>query len=423
MLNRVFICVWFTCIVLASSIHSAECKSISLYSSNNPSPGFLTNSSFPENPEWQANWGKLGEMEPPYIRFSGQHNQTKNWKAVISFPQMPFYVSSGFLELKVRATQKVQIKIVLEQAENNGLAYTTSINANQTHKLEIPISSLLSKSSLIVKGVSIELIQIPANQYTTLFLDDISFSCTSTTPITNTVLKSSDTLFVFSETIAEKAARTPLDTGAMPISYALKKHSDSAQIVLRSLSENQIVMTENEHHILQAKVLEKPSSPKQSWKSWNECLYYINKNRLNDSLFANPKVLFREANNFSASYNYQVIPILVGLFNYDYYLCNQKNSDSICIQKHLESSKIMVSGFSSSFIYGSKVEFILDPYFITTNQKTMPEIELFLHNQWVSLKIRSRITHSFDSLGLHSIPVKLYHGSDIIETTLLLEVR
>ena len=83
----------------------------------------------------------------------------------------------------------------------------------------------------------------------------------------------------------------------------------------------------------------------------------------------------------------------------------------------------MVSGFSSSFIYGSKVEFILDPYFITTNQKTMPEIELFLHNQWVSLKIRSRITHSFDSLGLHSIPVKLYHGSDIIETTLLLEVR
>jgi hypothetical protein len=83
----------------------------------------------------------------------------------------------------------------------------------------------------------------------------------------------------------------------------------------------------------------------------------------------------------------------------------------------------MIPGFGSSFIYSSKVDFILDPYFITTNQKSIPEIELFLQKEWIPLKVQSKITHTFDALGIHSIPVRLHYGSEVIETTLLLEVR
>ena len=423
MLNRVFICVWFTCIALVASIHAADCNSISLYSSDNPSPGFLKSSTFPENPEWKANWGILGDMKPPYIRFSGQQNQTKNWKAVISFSQMPIYASDGFLELKIRTTQKAQIKIALEQKEWNGSSYSFFLEGNQTQNLQIPVSSIVSKTSSLVEGISIELVQVPAYQYITLFIDDISFSCIATSSRANTYSKEVDTLFTFSETVIEKATRIPLDTEAVTIQYALKKHTDSAQIVLRSKSTSQIVLTEIEHLILQNVISQKATTPKQSWNNWNECLYYISKNRLSDSLFANPKAIFRQANDFSASYNYQAIPVLIGFFNYEFIHCEEKRSDSTCIKEELKPSKIMIPGFGSSFIYSSKVDFILDPYFITTNQKSIPEIELFLQKEWVPLKVQSKITHTFDALGVHSIPVRLRYGSEVIETTLLLEVR
>lgn len=423
MLNRVFIRVWFTCIALVASIHAADCKSLSLYSSDNPSLGFLRSSTFPENPEWKANWGIMGDMKPPYIRFSGQQNQTKNWKTVVSFPQMPLYASDGFLELKIRTTQKAQIKMALEQEEWNSSSYSFFLEANQTQNLKVPVSSVTSNTSSLIEGISIELIQVPAYQYITLFINDISFSCTSTSSKVNTYLKDEDSLFIFSETVIEKAVRIPLDTEAVTIPYALKNHSDSAQIVLRSKSTSQIVLTENEHLILQNFISQKAATPKQSWNNWNESLYYISKNRLSDSLFANPKAIFRQANDFSASYNYQAIPVLIGFFNYEFIHCEEKRSDSTCIKDELKPSKIMIPGFGSSFIYSSKVDFILDPYFITTNQKSIPEIELFLQKEWVPLKVQSKITHTFDALGVHSIPVRLRYGSEVIETTLLLEVR
>lgn len=221
----------------------------------------------------------------------------------------------------------------------------------------------------------------------------------------------------------KKAERIIYDLESAPIGYALKKHSDSAQLVLKGMSISQVILTEKEHLILQKLVSEPSSSPKQSWKNWNQSLYYISQNRLSDSLFANPKTLFRQANEIAASYNYEVIPLLIGSFNYDYSVCEAENSESVCIKEHLENAQLLVAGLASSFAYRSNVELILDPYFITTNQNTIPEVEVLIKKEWKSIKPKSRLSLSFDSLGEQSISIRLRYGSKIVENTLLLEVR
>ena len=424
MLNRVFNCVWITCIALAASIYAAECKSISIYSPTNPTIGSITSSTFPEPPEWLTNWGIQGQMVPPYIRFSGQHNQLKTWESALSFPQLPLKVQGGYLELQVHASNQVLFNIALIENGVAGPKQSYKLSPNQTKQLKIPLSALSSKESLVIEGISIGLSQVPAYQYNTLFLVNISFSCAESTPEKPTTNEAELSFeFSFTETEAKKAERIIYDLESAPIGYALKKHSDSAQLVLKGMSISQVILTEKEHLILQKLVSEPSSSPKQSWKNWNQSLYYISQNRLSDSLFANPKTLFRQANEIAASYNYEVIPLLIGSFNYDYSVCEAENSESVCIKEHLENAQLLVAGLASSFAYRSNVELILDPYFITTNQNTIPEVEVLIKKEWKSIKPKSRLSLSFDSLGEQSISIRLRYGSKIVENTLLLEVR
>lgn len=53
-----------------------------------------------------------------------------------------------------------------------------TLEAGKTRSLDIPISSLMEGSSVEVDKVGIGLFGVPANQYTTLFLDDVALSCT-----------------------------------------------------------------------------------------------------------------------------------------------------------------------------------------------------------------------------------------------------
>lgn len=425
MLNRVFNCVWITCIALATSIYAAECKSISIYSSTNPTIGSIKSSTFPEPPEWRTNWGNQGQMKPPYIRFSGQHNQLKTWESVLSFPQLPLTVRGGYLELQVHASNQVLFKVGLLENGASGPKQSFKLNANQTQLLKIPLTNLSSKESPVIEGILIELSQVPAYQYNTLFLGSISFSCAQTSTEKPTSLTETELSFEFpfTETEAKKAERVIFDLEAAPIGYALKKHSDSAQLVLKGKSVSQVVLSEEEHLILQKMTSEPISSSKQSWKNWNQSLYYISQNRLADSLFANPKTLFRQANETAASYNYEVLPLLVGSFNYDYFVCEEKNATGTCIREHLENAQLLVAGLASSFAYRSSFELVLDPYFVTTNQNTIPEVEVLIKKEWKPLKLKSRLSVTFDSLGEHSIPIRLRYGSKVVETTLLLEVR
>ena len=56
--------------------------------------------SFPEPPEWKANWGNLDGMIAPYIRLSGIKNVQGDWKGLLSFPSLPLHVDGGVLRLK-----------------------------------------------------------------------------------------------------------------------------------------------------------------------------------------------------------------------------------------------------------------------------------------------------------------------------------
>lgn len=66
--------------LLSSTAFAANCKNLVLYE-NGSSKGHMEEStrSFPEPPEWSANWGDFDNMKSPYIRLSGMRNYHGDW--------------------------------------------------------------------------------------------------------------------------------------------------------------------------------------------------------------------------------------------------------------------------------------------------------------------------------------------------------
>ena len=67
-------------VLLSSAVHAENCKNLVLYD-NGSSKGLMEEStrSFPEAPEWAANWGDFNNLKSPYIRLSGMRNYRSDW--------------------------------------------------------------------------------------------------------------------------------------------------------------------------------------------------------------------------------------------------------------------------------------------------------------------------------------------------------
>jgi predicted outer membrane repeat protein len=167
-------------IFLLFSVLAANAAPIVLYSgSGNESP--LMESSgrtFPEPPEYYANWGSLDGMNPPYIRLSGQHGETKDWVGAFTFANLPAKISGGSLQMQARATSNASLSIWLETSSGSGNPKTYSISANQTYNLDINISDFGISMPATVSKIYVRLNQVPAWQYTTVFFDNIIFTNT-----------------------------------------------------------------------------------------------------------------------------------------------------------------------------------------------------------------------------------------------------
>ena len=130
---------------------------------------------FPEAPEWKANWGDFDKMMSPYIRLSGIKNVRGDWTGTLVFDELPASVRGGSLKMAVRATQAAKFGVWLVEAAGAGNVSFRNIEANRTYELDIPIENLLGKTDASVRKVGIGLFGVPANQYTTLFVDNVSF--------------------------------------------------------------------------------------------------------------------------------------------------------------------------------------------------------------------------------------------------------
>jgi hypothetical protein len=148
-------------------------------------------------------------------------------------------------------------------------------------------------------------------------------------------------------------------------------------------------------------------------------LYTIVRNRLRENAVANPKQLYFEAEAVAANSDYSVIPLLVADLDYAYSAC----ADSTCDTKQIFNAHLLTAGLPTSFVRGSKVSLVLDPYFVVTKQRELPSISVCVSGTCKTILPKEQLELEFPSSGLQTITVKIKSAERYVEQKLFVEVK
>ena len=421
---RMFKGVAFAGALLALNGFASECKGVALYSDGSDNGQMIESGrTFPEPPEWMANWGNFDGMGAPYIRLSGMKDVQGDWKGMLSFQKLPLHVEGGVLRLKVRATQNVRFGVWLKGSLSESSVYYVNLTANKTHSLEIPLESLGVTGSIDVVNVGVGLFQVPQYQYTTLFIDDVEFSCAKNAAGTGStslvVPESVDYLeYEFSNVDAwsEKRNSRFLPSEESEFSAA---HSQQERDSLLSKTNGDFLVSELEHLKIVNSIRASEMTAQKSRLVWFDNLYSVVRNRLRENVVANPKQLYFEAEAVAARSDYTVIPLLVADLDYVYSAC----ADSACVATQNVNAHLLMAGLPTSFVRGSKMSLVLDPYFIVTQQRELPSVSVCTSGTCKALLLGERLDLEFPSTGIQKIVVKLNNGEQRVEQNLFVEVK
>ena len=407
----------------AVAAYAQVCEEKVLYSGAG-TPGQMENASrtFPEPPEWSTNWGEMGSMKPPYIRLSGMKNVKSDWIGALAFLALPKDVQGGALRLKVRATQKVKFGVWLSGAKGTGNVVFNDVSANVTRSLEIPVEKMLGSGLQKVEKVWIGLFGVPANQYTTLFVDDVSLTCTvksgNNLSVVDPVPENSGAGFAPTKTVAMSPVRKPLClSSSVNPSSAVYSNADRKR--LSDSTTSAFVLSDKEHRQIRESLEQEECTPAESRRLWYRNMFFVDRNRLQDSAIANPKGVFDEAVAFAAANNYSFMPLLVADVEYVYPECQ----DTLCATTRFAKSRLLQAGLPSSFVRGSKVKLVYDPYFAVTQKKTLPQTEICVSGKCSSLSVNKSVELEFESAGVQKIVVKLTSGGESQRHNLFVEVK
>ena len=152
---------------------------------------------------------------------------------------------------------------------------------------------------------------------------------------------------------------------------------------------------------------------------WFDNLYSVVRNRLRENVVANPKQLYFEAEAVAARSDYTVIPLLVADLDYVYSAC----ADSACVATQNVNAHLLMAGLPTSFVRGSKMSLVLDPYFIVTQQRELPSVTVCTSGTCKALLLGERLDLEFPSTGIQKIVVKLNNGELRVEQNLFVEVK
>ena len=404
--------------VLSLSSFAQVCNDVSLYKNGETGKMESENMTFPEAPEWSANWGVLskGGMEaltPPYIRLSGQKDKAGDWTGLLTLNKMPVTVQGGNLTFKVRSTQKGKFGIWLAGAFGTSAVKFFDLEANKSYSLKVPVEELVGGSAKTVEKIGVGLFGVPAHQYTTLFIDDVSFSCAVSGESAG-----AERLHPYSDL----NPKNPYREGKYLVAPAAMTSAAYSEETRRKLADStpvDFVLSEMEHRQIEEFPTRTDLTPQKSRDGWFRNMYFVDRNRLRDSVIANPKGLFYEANAAAVEMDKQEMPLLIGNVDYAYRMCN----DSACHNVQLVNARILQAGLPSASVNGSLLRIFYDPYFVCTNRNALPKVEILANKKWQTLEPKSELLVEFESAGVQPISIRLSEGGVNINQTLLVEVK
>lgn len=421
MMRRMFKCITLAGALFALDGFAGECKGVALYSDGSDNGQMVeSGNSFPEPPEWRANWGNLDGMVAPYIRLSGIKNVQDDWKGLLSFSSLPLHVDGGVLRLRVRATQNVKFGVWLKGISSESQVYYVPLRANKTSLLEIPLAELGVTGVIDVANVGVGLFQVPQNQYTTLFIDDVEFSCVRKNEGTSASdgLEDDGLVYEFSNADAWSNVREtrllPAKETEFSAAYTLQERNSYL-----SKTNADFLVSELEHLKIVNSVRAKEMLAKRSRLTWYDNLYTVVRNRLRENVVANPKQLYFEAEAIAAYSDYTIVPLLIADLDYEYRAC----ADSECKTMQNVNAHLLMAGLPTSFVRGSKINLVLDPYFIVTKQKEMPSVSVCVSGTCKALPVKGSLELEFPSSGTQTILVKMKSGERNVEQKLFVEVK
>lgn len=428
MVNRMLRRIVSVAVFAVMAVNAQVCEEKILYNGAG-APGQMESSSrtFPEAPEWFANWGEMGSMKAPYIRLSGMKNVKGDWIGALDLRTLPADVQGGFLRLKVRATQRVRFGVWLSGTKGTGNVVFNDVPANETRELKLPVESVLGSGIQRVEKVWIGLFGVPAYQYTTLFVDDVVLSCsvkqTAPTELADDGLgigveAGSPNVYAVTNTVAKSPAREPLclSSTAAPSSAA---YSDDARRRLADSTTEKFAVSFKEHRQIRESLAQEECTPKESRRLWYRNMFFVDRNRLRDSVIANPKGVFDEAVALAAANNYALMPMLVADVDYAFADCQ----DSLCSVTRYTNARLLQAGLPSSFVRGSKLTLVYDPYFTVTQKKTLPQIDVCVSDKCSRLPVGGTTELEFESAGVQKVVVKLTSGGETQRQNLYVEVK
>lgn len=403
--------------LMAVAANAKVCEEGVLYSGIN-TPGQMNRSvsTFPEAPEWVANWGDLGNMKAPYIRLSGMKNVKNDWIGAFEFKALPMKVDGGSLRLKVRSTQKVNLGVWLSSSNGSGGVVFNNVPANSTRSLEIPVEKLLGNGTHQVEKVWLGLFDVPAYQYTTLFIDDVAFSCLASVKASVAEEKSEE--YVSTKTDPASPVREPyfVSTSVGPTSAA---YSNEERAKMADSTKEMFVLDLLDHMQIRASLSVEESSPSVSRRQWYRNMYLVDRCRLRDSVIANGKAVFDEASAFAAAADFAVMPLLVADVDYAYRACQ----DTSCMTTKLMNARLMQAGLPSSFVRGSKLRLVYDPYFTVMQKRNLPSVEVCVSGKCEKMAPGGMADFEFESAGVQKISVTLSSEGKTQRQNLFVEVK
>ena len=377
-----------------------------------------TGMTFPEAPEWSANWGEFNQggteaLTPPYIRWSGMKDKAGDWTGLLKLNKLPLTVQSGNVAFKVRSTQKSKFGIWLAGDFGNSGVKFFDIDANKTYSLKVAVAELLGNSAKTVTHVGVGLFDVPAHQYTTLFVDDVSVNCAVSNGAATEVWT-----YPYSD-LEPKSSRREGKFILTPAPVTSAAYSEEKRRKIADSTSANFVLSELEHYQIQKFPNQADLTPQSSRDGWFNNMYFIDRNRLRDSVIANPKGLFYEANEAAAGTDNHEMPLLIGNVDYAYRACN----DSACKSVQILNARILQAGLPSASVRGSRLKIFYDPYFICTNRSVLPKVEIYAKNKWQTLEPKSEMLLEFESAGVQSVKVRLSEGGKTVNQTLFVEVK